>query len=264
MTTLELRDLRLGYDGREAVAVPSLRIEEGSFVVVIGPNGSGKSTLLRGMARALKPRGGAVLLDGKAIASLPPKTVARILALLPQSPTAPPDVSVEELVWRGRHPHLGFFGVSKRVDREAVEWALAATSLQHLRARPLSTLSGGERQRAWIAMALAQQPRLLLLDEPTTYLDIGHQLEVLELLSSLNRGHGLTLVLVLQDLNHAARFANRLLVLRAGSIVADGPPTEVLTPQLLRDVFGVEGEILRRDEGPPIVLPLRPASGPQR
>lgn len=261
MTTLELRDLRLGYDGREAVAVPSLRLEEGTVVAVIGPNGSGKSTLLRGMARALKPRGGAVLLDGRAIASLPPKAVARVLALLPQSPTAPPDVSVEELVWRGRHPHLGFFGVPKAVDREAVEWALAATSLQHLRQRPLSTLSGGERQRAWIAMALAQQPRLLLLDEPTTYLDIGHQLEVLELLAALNRDHGLTLVLVLQDLNHASRFAHRLLVLRGGAIVADGPPASVLTEQLLREVFGVEAEILPRGEGPPVVLPLR-AAGP--
>lgn len=266
MNVLEAQALELGYERRTVVSVPRLAIGAGEFAVIVGPNGSGKSTLLRGLARALRPKAGTVLLDGKAIARLRPKEVARRLALLPQAPVAPPDITVEELVWRGRHPHLGFFGVAKPVDRDAVEWAIGATDLGPLRGRPVGQLSGGERQRVWIAMALAQQPGILLLDEPTTFLDIGHQLEVLSLLERLNAEHGLTLVLVLQDLNQAARFARRLIVMQRGRIVADGPPSDVLTVDLLRDVFGVEGEVVRLNGQPPLVHALRPAprSGPPR
>lgn len=260
MTALEARGLELGYDQGTVVTVPHLAFDAGEFVVIVGPNGSGKSTLLRGLARALRPTRGVVLLDGHAIAKLKPKEVARRLALLPQAPTAPPDITVEELVWRGRHPHLGLLGIASRADREAVEWALHVTDLEHFRHRLVGQLSGGERQRVWIAMALAQQPGVLLLDEPTTYLDIGHQLEVLSLLERLNEEHGLTLVIVLQDLNQAARFGRRLLVMHNGEIVADGPPSEVLTTQLLRDVFGVEGDVVRRDGHPPFVHPIRPAT----
>ncbi|MCS7295515.1 MAG: ABC transporter ATP-binding protein [Chloroflexota bacterium] len=259
MSVLEADSVELGYDGRTIVRVPRLAIEAGEFIVIVGPNGSGKSTLLRGLARALRPKAGAVLLDGQRIARLQPKEIAKRLALLPQSPVAPPDISVEELIWRGRHPHLGFFGVPKSVDREAVEWAIGATDLGALRHRPVGQLSGGERQRVWIAMALAQQPRILLLDEPTTYLDIGHQLEILSLLEGLNSEHGLTLVLVLQDLNQAARFARRLIVMQGGRIVADGPPTDILSARLLCEVFGVEGEVVRRDGHPPFVHAIRPA-----
>ncbi|GBD23164.1 Ferric enterobactin transport ATP-binding protein FepC [bacterium HR29] len=259
MNVLEAHALELGYERRTVVSVPHLAIEAGAFLVIVGPNGSGKSTLLRGLARALRPKTGAVLLDGKAIARLRPREIARRLALLPQAPIAPPDITVEELVWRGRHPHLGFFGLAKPADRDAVEWAISATDLGPLRGRPVGQLSGGERQRVWIAMALAQQPGVLLLDEPTTYLDIGHQLEVLSLLERLNREHGLTLLLVLQDLNQAARFARRLIVMQQGHIVADGPPADILTADLLRDVFGVEGEVVRRDGQPPLVHALRPA-----
>lgn len=259
MNVIEVRDLALGYHHDTVVTIPRLVVRPGEFTIIVGPNGSGKSTLLRGLARALRPKRGAVLLDGKAIASLRPKEVAKRLALLPQSPSAPADITAEELVWRGRHPHLGFFGVARPVDREAVSWAMAVTEVEPLRHRLVGELSGGERQRVWIAMALAQQPDVLLLDEPTTFLDIGHQLEVLSLLERLNGEHGLTLLIVLQDLNQAARFARRLLVMHGGRLYADGPPEDILTRELLRDVFAVEAEVIVRDGQPPFVHAIRPA-----
>lgn len=261
---IQARGLRLGYDRATAVYELDLEIEAGQIVSVVGPNGSGKSTLLKGLARVLRPKGGCVYLDGKELSRYPPRDLARRLAMLPQTPTAPPDITVEELVWRGRHPHLGFFGIAGPADRQAVRWAVRETGLEDLLPRPLAALSGGERQRAWIALALAQQPRVFLLDEPTTYLDVGHQLEVLHLLQRLNRDYGLTMVLVLQDLNQAARFSHRVLVMKEGRLYADGPPEAVITPRVLRDVFRVEAEVLRPADGPPLVVPLRPLSGQEQ
>src|SRR4051812_42631287 len=236
----------------------NLSVAEGEVVALVGPNGSGKSTLLRALGRILKPRGGAVLLEGRSLASLPTREVAQKLALLPQGPTLSNDLSVQELVWMGRSPHQGWLGLPNAGDKEAVEWAAKETSIEALLQRNVSSLSGGERQRVWLAMALAQQPRLLLLDEPTTFLDLSHQLELLELVRYLNAEHGLTVVMVLHDLNQAARYAQRVVVLHEGAVYAQGTPQAVLTPQTLGVVFGIEGEII---EGPPgvgmVIVPVR-------
>jgi iron complex transport system ATP-binding protein len=198
-----------------------------------------------------------VLLDGRRLAQWPPRELARRLAVLPQSPQSPGDLTVEQLVALGRHPHQAFLGIASAADRAAVREALAWTDLIDLAARPLAALSGGERQRAWIALTLAQEPRLLLLDEPTTFLDLAHGLAVLELVRRLNRERRLTVVMALHDLSQAARFADRLLLLRSGRLVAEGPPAEVLTPATIAAVFGVEAEIITTTEGLPVVVPLR-------
>ena len=236
----------------------NLAVREGEVVALVGPNGSGKSTLLRALGRILKPKGGAVLLEGRSLASLPTREVALKLALLPQGPTLSNDLTVQELVWMGRSPHQGWLGLPNPADKDAVEWAATETSIEPLLQRNVSDLSGGERQRVWLAMALAQQPRLLLLDEPTTFLDLAHQLELLELVRYLNAEHGLTVVMVLHDLNQAARYAGRVVVLHEGAVHAEGAPPDVLTPQTLADVFGIEGEII---EGPAgvgmVIVPIR-------
>jgi iron complex transport system ATP-binding protein len=254
--SLEARDLRLAYGRRTAVDGVSLAVAPGECVVLAGPNGSGKSTLLRGLARLMKPSGGAVLLDGKALAQWSPRTLARKLAVLPQSPQSPGELTVEQLVYLGRHPHQSLLGVASAHDREAVQVALAETDILHLADRPLAALSGGERQRAWIALTLAQEPELLLLDEPTTFLDLAHALAVLELVRRLNRERGLTVVMALHDLTQATRYADRIAMLRAGRLVVDGPPAEVLTPATIAEVFGVEAEIATV-AGMPVVVPLR-------
>jgi iron complex transport system ATP-binding protein len=231
-----------------------LAIAEGEIVALVGPNGSGKSTLLRALGRILKPKGGAVLLEGRALTGLPTREVAQKLALLPQGPSLADDRTVQELVWMGRSPHQGWFGLPQPGDREAVEWAARETSIEPLLQRNVSSLSGGERQRVWLAMALAQQPRLLLLDEPTTFLDLAHQLEVLELVRYLNAEHGLTVVMVLHDLNQAARYAGRVVVLKEGAVYAQGAPYGVLTSETLREVFGIEGEIVQGPAGVGMVI----------
>jgi iron complex transport system ATP-binding protein len=180
--------------------------------------------------------------------------VARRLALLPQGQTLVNDLTVEELVWMGRSPHQGLLGLPATGDREAVRWAMEETTIETLARRPVSSLSGGERQRVWLAMALAQRPQILLLDEPTTFLDLSHQLEVLELIRYLNREHGLTIVMVLHDLNQAARFANRIIVLRDGRVYGEGPPAAILTPQTLSEVFGVKGQVLPGPDGVELLI----------
>ena len=206
--------------------------------------------------------GGAVYLDGKAIHRLPTRQVAQKLAILPQSPSAPEDLTVRDLVRRGRFARQAWWRASSRSDREAVDWAVRVTGLEALQERMLSTLSGGERQRAWIALALAQEPRVLLLDEPTTFLDISHQLEVMALLQTLNAENGLSIVMVLHDLNQAARFSHRLVALRDGAIHALGQPADVLTEDVLRDVFRVEGVIAHDPHTQtPIFTPLRAVRG---
>jgi iron complex transport system ATP-binding protein len=232
----------------------SLDIAEGEVVALVGPNGSGKSTLLRALGRVLKPKAGVVYLDGRAMREWPTREVARRLALLPQGPTLTNDLMVGELVRLGRSPHQGILGLPTREDDDAVNAAIADTGIQPLVGRRISALSGGERQRVWLAMALAQQPKVLLLDEPTTFLDLNHQLEVLDLIAGLNRAHDLTVVMVLHDLNQAARYARRIVVLQAGAVYADGPPGAVLTPNTLREVFGIEGRVLPGPEGIELVI----------
>ncbi len=243
-----------GYERRLVLKGLDLDIGRGEAVALVGPNGSGKSTILRTLARVLRPRSGAVLLDGKAISSLSTRDVARELALLPQGPVLANDMSVEELVWMGRSPHQGLLGLPTSQDREAVEAAIDETGLAPLRHRGVASLSGGERQRAWIAMALAQQPQVLLLDEPTTFLDLSHQLEVLDLVRYLNRERGITVVMVLHDLNQAARYARRIVVVDGGRVHCQGTPAEVLTPETLRTVFGVDGMVMPGPDGVELVI----------
>jgi iron complex transport system ATP-binding protein len=236
--------LRVGYGDRIVVPELSLIVERGTIVSLVGPNGSGKSTLLKVLARLLKPGAGAVYLDGAEISRLPTAEVARRLAVLPQGPVAPPGLTVRELVEQGRYPHAGALRMLRRQDHESVARAIELTDMTEFAHRHLDSLSGGERQRAWIALALAQDAPVLLLDEPTTFLDLGHQLEVLELIRKLNREHDMTILLVQHDLNQAARYADRMVAMEKGRIVADGPPKEVLTVELLRRVFGVSSSIL--------------------
>jgi iron complex transport system ATP-binding protein len=246
--------LDAGYESRLVLQGLDLRVADGEVLALVGPNGSGKSTLLRALGRVLKPRGGAVILDGRLLAEWRTREIAQKLALLPQGPTLSSDLTVEELVWLGRSPHQGLLGLPTSTDREAVGWAMSETSVQPLAGRAVSSLSGGERQRVWLAMALAQQPQVLLLDEPTTFLDLSHQLDVLELIGYLNREHRITVVMVLHDLNQAARYAHRIVVLREGRVYREGPPADVLTPQTLREAFGVRAEVMTGPDGIELVI----------
>ncbi|MCP2014634.1 iron complex transport system ATP-binding protein [Deinococcus sp. HSC-46F16] len=248
--------LRLGYGQQIIVPDLDLRVAGGRVTSIIGPNGCGKSTLLRALARLLPTSGGQIHLYGQALHALPSREVARRLAILPQGPTAPEGLSVKDLVWFGRHPHQGRFPVRRPEDREAVAWALDQTGMRVFAGRPLDALSGGQRQRAWIAMSLAQQTDILLLDEPTTYLDLSHQLEVLHLAGRLNREQGKTVVMVLHDLNQAVRYSDDLIAMREGQVYAQGRPEDIMTAELLRDVFGLKAHILEDpDTGKPHVIP---------
>lgn len=253
---LEAKSLAVGYGERLVIPGLSLQIAMGQITALVGPNGSGKSTLLKALARVARPKGGMVYLDGRAIARLTTREVALQLAILPQGPTAPDELTVAELVEQGRYPHAGPLRMLREQDHVAIHEALTQTNIEQFRHRRLDSLSGGERQRAWIALALAQATPILLLDEPTTFLDVGHQMEVLNLIQTLNRLHGKTIVLVVHDLNHAARYAHRIVVLQNGRIVADGAPRDVLTSSLLADVFQVQAHILDHPvDGVPVCLP---------
>lgn len=236
---LRAEQVVLGYDGRVVVDGVDLDVPTGAVTVVIGANACGKSTLLKGLARLLRPRSGGVLLDGQDLRRIPTRTVAQQVGMLPQSPVAPEGATVGDLVARGRAPHQRWWQQWTPEDESAVERALAATGTTELVERALDELSGGQRQRVWLALALAQDTELLLLDEPTTYLDVAHQVEVLELVARLNRERGRTVVMVLHDLNHAARYADHVVAMAAGRIVAQGTPEEVLTPTLVEEVFGL-------------------------
>lgn len=256
MSRLSSENLTLAYFDRTVVENLSSQIPDGRITALVGANGSGKSTLLKGLARILKPRSGAVYLDGKAIHEQDTREVARQLAILPQGPEAPEGLTVRELVAYGRFPYQRALSGPSLEDRENVEKALIRTELAALAERPLGSLSGGERQRAWIAMALAQGTSILLLDEPTTFLDMGHQLEVLQLLRRLNREEGRTVVMALHDLNHAARTAHHLIALVRGAVFAAGPPHAVMTSEMIKNVFGVEADIIPDPRsGAPLCLP---------
>lgn len=254
---LEASALTLGYTDTAVVRDLDLRIPSGRVTVIVGANACGKSTLLRGLARLLRPRSGAVLLDGEAIHRLPTRQVARTLGLLPQNPIAPEGVTVADLVGRGRHPHHGAFGRWTREDEAAVAEALTLTDTLGLAGRAVDELSGGQRQRAWIAMALAQGTDLLLLDEPTTYLDVAHQVEMLDLLADLNARRGTTIVMVLHDLNLSARYADHLVALHTGRVVAEGSPHEVVTEEVVRAVFGLDNRVIDDPVShTPLVIPV--------
>ena len=256
-SSLAARDLSLAYDDRVIVDDLSLSIPAEEVTVIVGANACGKSTLLRGLARLLKPRGGAVLLDGDDIHHLPTREVATRLGILPQQPIAPEGISVVDLVARGRHPHQRWFRQWSSTDEEAVAAALAATEIADLADRSVDELSGGQRQRVWIALALAQGTGLMLLDEPTTFLDLAHQVEVLDLLAELNERERRTVVLVLHDLNLASRYAHHLVAMKDGAIVAEGPPREVITAGTVEHVFSLACQVIDDPlTGTPLVLPV--------
>ncbi len=256
MSRLTADAVTLAYDGRVIAENLSVAVPDHSFTVIVGPNACGKSTLLRALSRMLKPAAGSVLLDGAAIGSYPAKKVARTLGLLPQSSVAPDGITVADLVARGRHPHQGLLRQWSPEDERVVEESMAATGVAALADRYVDELSGGQRQRVWIAMALAQRTPLLLLDEPTTFLDIQHQIEILDLCAELHEEQGRTLVAVLHDLNHAARYATHLIAMRDGAVVAEGPPGEVVTAELVERVFGLRCEVIEDPQtGTPLVVP---------
>ena len=273
---LEARKLTAGYGSDFCITDADVVIEERRVTGIIGPNGAGKSTLLRALARVIKPQRGVVLLDGEVLHQLPGRLVAKKLAFLGQPLEGVPDLTIEELAYRGRFPHQTMLHRDAAADREAVDWALAAMNLEAMRRRPLKQLSHGEMRRAWTALALAQQPDILLLDEPTAFLDMAHQFELLDLLSKLT-DHGVTIVVSMHDLWLTAIYCQRVIAMSGGRIVAAGPTDEVLTVELIREVFGVEVAlqphpsvagrhialpVSRRREAPPAEPVPNPATRP--
>jgi iron complex transport system ATP-binding protein len=255
--SLSTHELSLGYGDRVIVSKLDVAIPQGKLTVIIGANASGKSTLLRGLSRLLAPSSGTVLLDGKSIHTLSTRHVAAIMGVLPQSPVAPDGIVVADLVARGRYPHQGWFRRWSHADDVAVAEALAATDMAEFADRPVDALSGGQRQRVWIAMALAQGTDLLLLDEPTTFLDIHHQVEVLDLLTDLVRNGGRTVVVVLHDLNLACRYADHIVAMKDGRLVAEGAPSAVVTESLVAEVFNLTSHIvLDPVSKTPLIVPI--------
>ncbi|ACA44990.1 ABC transporter ATP-binding protein [Clostridium botulinum] len=244
MKSIETKNLDIAYEDTLIVKELNMQIPKGKITSIIGANGCGKSTILKAVGRILKPKKGVVHLSGQDISKLSTKEIAKKMAILPQNPTAPSGLTVSELVAYGRFPHQKGFGNLTEEDKRIVKWALAATKLSEFERREVDTLSGGQRQRVWIAMALAQQTDLILLDEPTTYLDLAHQLEVLKLLYELNRNQKCTIVMVIHDLNLAARFSDYIIAIQKGAIIKYGNPEEVMTPEVLRKTFNINADIV--------------------
>ena len=243
--TFEGKNIVTGYDKKIIIDGIDLSVPSNKVSVIIGSNGCGKSTLLKTMARLIKPLSGDIVIDGKKITTMPSKKLAQILGLLPQSPVVPEGITVWDLVSRGRFPYQNLFSSLNKEDFEAVEEALEIMGISELANRCIDELSGGQRQRVWIAMALAQQTDILLLDEPTTYLDIAYQVEILDLLTDLNRKRGTTIVMVLHDINLSARYADYIFALRKGKLVSQGSPEDIITSELINDVFGLDCEVIK-------------------
>jgi iron complex transport system ATP-binding protein len=256
MSRLFAKDLALAYDNQVIISELHLAIPAGKITALVGPNGCGKSTLLRGLARLLPPRRGQVYLDGKAIHAMSTKTLAKELGILPQSPSAPEGLTVRELVAQGRYPHQSWFQQWSRTDEAITKQAMTTTNTLELADRPLDTLSGGQRQRAWIAMTLAQETDILLLDEPTTFLDLAYQIEVLDLLHELNET-GRTIVMVLHDLNQACRYAHHLVAMRDGKIWGQGAPASIMSEHMVAEVFRLNAQIVADPiTGSPMCIPI--------
>ena len=256
-TALHVKDVSVGYGERTVLDTLNVDIKRGTVTSIVGPNGCGKSTLLRTMSRLLNPAKGEIVLDGKSIHDIPTRKLATQLGLLPQTPIAPDGIVVADLVGRGRTPHQGILGRWSQQDYDIVAEALETTGISDLAERPIDELSGGQRQRVWIAMALAQRTETLLLDEPTTYLDVKHQLDVLDLLTELNRDRGTTIVMVLHDLNLAARYSDELVAVSGGKVFAHGHPREVITKENVKSVFGIDSVIITDPvSDQPAVMPI--------
>ncbi|WP_377887888.1 ABC transporter ATP-binding protein [Alkalihalobacillus sp. R86527] len=243
MSRLYAENLKVAYGERDIVKDLKIEIPDREITTIIGPNGCGKSTVLKALSRILNPKAGTVCLDGKSISKESTKKIAQKMAILPQAPDSPDGLTVGELVSYGRYPYQKGFGKLTKKDYNVIDWALSVTGILEYKERPVDALSGGQRQRVWIAMALAQETDIILLDEPTTYLDLSHQLEVLELLHQLNRDEKRTIVMVIHDLNHAARFAHHMVAMKDGTIVKEGKAEEVMTHKVLYDVFNIDAEI---------------------
>ena len=256
MDMLRIEDLSLSYGDKPVVQNLSLRVKKGQVVSIIGPNASGKSTILKSIAGIIKPVSGKIFIEEKDISKMDSKKLAQKVSILLQQNKNPDDMSIEELVYFGRYPHKKWFEAFEASDKKIIEEAMKLTNTFALRDKTLETLSGGERQRAWIAMALAQEPDILLFDEPTTYLDMAHQIEFLELVNRLNKETGVTVVLVLHDLNQAARYGNYLFAMKEGKIFAQGSPEEVLNPQNILNIYNIEAKIFNA-AGYPVVIPER-------
>ena len=244
MNCIKTKDLNISYGNLDIVKNLNLEIPRGKITTIIGANGCGKSTILKTLGRIIKPKSGLIYINGKEINSQDSKELAKAMAVLPQSPKAPNGLTVEELISYGRFPYQKGFGKLKDEDKEIINWALEKTNILEFRDRPIDTLSGGQRQRAWIAMALAQETDILLLDEPTTYLDLAHQLEVLKVLEELNKKENRTIVMVIHELNNAARFADYMIGLRKGKIICTGTSHEVMTKENLKELFNIDAEII--------------------
>lgn len=256
MFRLETSKLDIAYEERLIVEDLNIQIPQGKITALVGANGSGKSTILKTMARIMNPKAGSVLLDGKSIHKQSTREVAKQLAILPQNPTAPEGLTVTELVSYGRFPYQKGFGSMRAEDKRMIEWAIEVTGMTEFHDRPIDQLSGGQRQRAWIAMALAQETDILFLDEPTTFLDMAHQLEVLQLLEQLNATANRTIVMVVHDLNHASRYAHHMIGIKKGKAIATGSPVEVMNSDVLREVFNIEADIvIDPRSGVPLCLP---------
>ena len=256
MQALETRKLTLSYGERNIIEALDLNIPRGKITVFIGSNGSGKSTLLRSLARLLKPKEGAILLEGESIAKRSTKEVAKRLAILPQGPSAPEGLTIHQLVKQGRYPYQNWLQQWSEEDEQMVKKALEATQLTEMASRSVDSLSGGQRQRAWIAMTLAQGTDTILLDEPTTYLDMSHQIEILDLLYELNETEQRTIVMVLHDLNLACRYAHHIVAVHNQTVVAEGAPEKILTTDLVRTVFDMDCQItLDPLYGTPMCIP---------
>lgn len=245
MNCISTKNLNISYGNLDIVKDLNLDIPKGKITTIIGSNGCGKSTILKTIARIIQPKSGDIFVNNINIKEQSPKDLAKIMAVLPQSPQAPSGLTVEELIAYGRFPHQKGFGKMKKEDKDIVTWALQSTGIEEFRDRPMEALSGGQRQRAWIAMAIAQQTDILILDEPTTYLDLAHQLEILKLLEELNRKQGTTIVMVIHELNNAARFADHMIGVKKGKVVCEGSADEVMTKENLKELFNIDAEIVK-------------------